>query len=456
MKKLSRLAVLLLAAVLPSLAYAQGSSQFTFGAVGGAQIVSVTTLPASGSGELVVSFHGDPATGCARRGVCGYAGTIVLRPGDTTMAVLTARDRRRTTYQVSFLPEFGDQATLTLAHVERSSAGELVGLCADAAQPNSLPGSTSIGGLVTLALVQRHSSILSTRCAGPIDGDVASAAPSALVPVKTLLRGHLVLGLSGTRDFAASGFAGTVSSTAAIHVGAPRRQAGNGSTTANVRRIRDVTETLSVVRQSGQFVAHVRGDGDRALCQPLDSCGISGTIAIDPSFVGAQATLTATAPATRPYSDLLAALGLSPRGDPRGIEVYGSVTSPQAGSVTADLTQSGSCIDSVPLEDSTIAVIGLGGASDATFIAQSLRTRCPGPSPSPGPLALAGFGRAVLERPEFTLTLQPQPSFSDDGYTGSMRGSVSVVLRRGRVSQGASVGCIRSRDPLDRSDRRSG
>ena len=437
MKKLLWVAVLAVGVVAPTLAYAQGTSVSVFGAVG-ARVVSVTTLPTSASGELVVSFHGDPATGCARRGLCGYSGTIVLRPGDPTVTVIKSRIRRRITYQVSFLPGFGDQATLTLAQVQRAGAGAPVGLCADAAQPNSLPSSTSNGVRVTLALLQRHTSVLGTRCAGPIDGDVASAARSVVVPIKTLLRGHTVVAMSGTHGFAANGFAGTVSSTVAIHVGAPHRQAGGGQPSAKVHYIRAVTETLSVVRQSGQFVAHVRGTGNRALCQPLDSCGVSGTIAIDPSFVGGQATVTATASSARPYSDFLAALGRSSRGNPRGFQVFGAITSAGAGSVTADLTQSRPCVDSVPLEHSTVVLVGQRGAFAASYLAQSVKTRCPGPSPSFQQLGFARFGRAVLERAGIVITLRPQSSFSDDGYVASVRGSITLVLLRRSVSQNVS------------------
>jgi hypothetical protein len=433
MKKLSRLAVLAAALVSPALAQAQGSSAVAFGAAPGERLVSLTTLPTSTNGQLVVGFHGDPATGCALRGLCGYSGTIVLSPGDATIALIELRHRRHITYQASFLPGFGDQATTTLAHVDRAGGKGTAGLCADAQQPNSLPASISHGGLLTLALVGRHTSILSTRCAGPLDADVASAAPTVLVPVKRLLKGHLTLRLSGTRAFAANGFAGTVSSTVVIHVGAPDHQGGLGSASSN--RTQTVTERFSLVRQTGQLVARVRGSASPVFCQPLDSCGISGTITIHPRFVGALATLTAAAYTRRPYRDMLAALGVSRQGNPRGIQVYGSIMSTQAGVVTADLTQPGPCVDSARLEDGTIGVFGHGGAFGATFVAPSLRTRCPGPSPLLASLALARFSRGVLDRREITLTFRPMRSFTDDGYVASMRGSITLVLRQGRVIQ---------------------
>jgi hypothetical protein len=196
-----------------------------------------------------------------------------------------------------------------------------------------------------------------------------------------------------------------------------------------------VTERLSLVRQTGQLVARVRGSGSPVFCQPLDSCGVSGTITIHPRFVGALATISATAYTRRPYRDLLAALGLSRQGNPRGIQVYGSIVSTQAGVVTADLTQPGPCVDSAPLEHGTIGVFGHGGAFGATFLAPSLRTRCPGPAPTVGWLALARFSRGVLRRREITLTFRPLRSFTDDGYVASIRGSISVVLRQGRVIQ---------------------
>jgi hypothetical protein len=55
-----------------------------FFGVGGSGIgpVSTTDFTVNVSGVLIVSFHGDPSTGCAARGLCDYSGLLSVQLGN--------------------------------------------------------------------------------------------------------------------------------------------------------------------------------------------------------------------------------------------------------------------------------------------------------------------------------------------------------------------------------------
>jgi hypothetical protein len=69
-------------------------------------------------------------------------------------------------------------------------------------------------------------------------------------------------------------------------------------------------------------------------------------------------------------------------------------------------------------------------------LADSPTTECPGPFVDQGSPLLSGvMPRATLSSRTFTLMLQRGLSFRDDGYDGSARGNLTLILRRGRVTQ---------------------
>jgi hypothetical protein len=67
-------------------------------------------------------------------------------------------------------------------------------------------------------------------------------------------------------------------------------------------------------------VADVRALSDPGECGPFDACGLGGGITVAPGAArGGSVSLFASASATRPGRDLLAAVGLSAHGNPAGI-----------------------------------------------------------------------------------------------------------------------------------------
>lgn len=440
-------AVALAGLVSPSTVAAQngGSSStvYAFGVPAGAKLLSETNLPIRVSGQLTVAFHGDAATGCVAAGLCGYSGTIVFRPRSGDLGIETYRQHGRIGHSalLSLAPGVGGYSGApTVAEVQHSVAGQPTGLCADAQAPFvNGPAATIRRGRLTIALLEPGGSLLSTRCAGPLDGDLAGAGPQATISLRTALRGRTVIDLEGSNSFASHGFAGTVSSTLALTLGKPSRPSSGATFPPGIKteRMRIVTERLSVAQLAGQLSGTVQGTADPIVCRLLDSCGASGTLGLTlPAAGGGVGELIATGPASRPYADFLTALAKLRGGTRSGITVIGSVAWAHAGRINANLTQPNTCSDATPLEQLFVSLMPAGGGSGGFFGSSPWRTRCPGPM-LPGeaqPLPASSRVRAMGPR-AFGVTVRPVASLSDDGYTLTLHGHLSLVLRRRRITQ---------------------
>jgi hypothetical protein len=453
MKGLKLVLVALSASVLaaiPALAAAQGGGPATsllFEFPHGAKLLSETTIPVRISGQLTVSFHGSAAAGCAAAGVCAYSGTIVVNPRSGQLGIEKYRLRGRIGALAFLTFNPADGGYTTIADVRRSAPGQPTGLCADA-QTSSLQTIAPVplrGGSLRIALLQAGGTLLSTRCAGPLDGDVASVAPQSTIPLRTVLRGASTIDLSANRPFATDGFAGTLVSTLALELGRPQSNPAQPTFPPGIKtqRVRTVIEHLGLVRADGNLSAAIQGTGDPIVCGLLDSCGLTGTLTLGVASHGPAGTLIATGPASRPYADFLAALGLSRAGNRRGIQVGGGIDVGPAATVTAELNQSGvSCVDSASTGPLSVVLTPHGGALLARAIALGTwRTRCPGPMVGvqnpllfATPLPLAALGRRT-----FTIRLRASGPFADDGYSISPQGRLSVTVRRGRLTQTIST-----------------
>jgi hypothetical protein len=430
MKRLAWISLVFACAAGAPAATAQGSSTslVVFGSLAGSQSVSTTNIPALTSGQLTISFHGDPATGCAAQGICGYSGTLAFRPGSRgEFTVVKYRAHGRTSYQVQLNLGAGQGTPFTAARVMRAAGG----VCSDAQQINGgLPG-TVTGGGVAIALIQPQGSLLATRCAGPLDADLTGLGPQIRLTLGQLLRGRRTVPLSGTWSFASGGFAGTIVSSLTMDLGRPSTE--RAIQPVKSHRDREVTETLTLVRASGNLSLSLAGDP--TVCQFLDSCGIQGSLNGTFAPSGVTASLLVIGPATRPYQDFLAALGLSRRGNPRGLQVVGGVTWLGGGSLVERLQQGTTCASSGPGPGGSV-IFGSGGRKlTATYAPiASLRTRCPGPELGQlQNLASGSVSRASLGQPRFALPLSGSGQLADDGYTISQQTSLTLTLKRGRV-----------------------
>ena len=260
------LAVLILAACAAS-AHAQGVSStvvgvfFGGGSPAGPQPVSATYVEANFGGSVVVSFHGDPATGCAREGLCGYSGVIVWRPSNTpgssntSLEIIKLRQHHRILYDAQLSTSFDPfSGSSVFSHTRRDVAGGTPGTCSDASTSGSNSSLRVRDGSVSIRILGGGSSLFASRCAGPLDTDLAGAMPVPSLPLSAALKGHRSVDLGGTHDFASGGFAGTVHSTLVLHLLGSQTNPLLGAGNAPHRkaaRLRIVSEPLSLVRSSG-------------------------------------------------------------------------------------------------------------------------------------------------------------------------------------------------------------
>ena len=426
-------------ALMPGIATAQGGNAVSalFGALSafflplaGVHVVSERLIPVRVTGQLTVSFHADPASGCASRGLCEYSGTVVVRPGGTALLTgLTVRAHAKLE-TVGALALVG---TTTAAEVSRSAGSGQAARCADEQQPSSFLALLPVHGIVTLSLIQPDGSLLTTRCAGPLDADLAKVAPYASLPTSFLLKGRISLDFSRSASFAEAGLAGTVRSTIHMTFGPPTRASGLGlPRRLKYKRIRVVTERLSVARLSSTLHGVIRGVADPDVCGSLDSCGATGLLAPSDRAHGALAELTAGGSARLPYRDFLAAL--------RGKRVPGITIEAEIGFVSGTLMESvslpgASCNDSAPYSGGLVLLTAARKTLATAYGGGPLRTRCPGPFAGGRQLAAGHSPRGILRGQSFTLVLRAAGPSADDGYDANWLGAIRITLRHGRVTQ---------------------
>lgn len=428
--------------LLALVSIAQAQSTSVLFAFPGGKLVSDTDVPVTAEGQIVVSFHGDAGAGCAAYGLCPYSGTVVVRPrnGDFAVAVYRQHGQLKRQALLEFEPAPGQY--YTASSVERSIPGQPPGMCADTeSNPLETPSTSSHDGEVTIRLFSPGGTALSTRCAGPLDGDVAGLGPTVTIPLKQIARGRMTVNLGGTGTFAAHGFAGTVNSTLTLALGKPSKNSSQAVFPPGIKttRIRTVSERLTLTRTAGDLSATIQGVANPLVCRLLDSCGLAGTIGFGPAAHEFTGEVLASGPAARPYRDFLAALGLS-AGNPSGIslDVGGNW---MTGPATAELNQSGTCTDTAPGGLMFLQLAAGHGELKGFADTSSWRTRCPGPdlNANDNPLLDAVLPRSALGRRTFTIRLRPAGAVADDGYTVTLHGRLSLVVRRGRISQSVTT-----------------
>ncbi|MDQ6745733.1 MAG: hypothetical protein M3Z27_06955 [Actinomycetota bacterium] len=405
-------------------------------------LISATAVDSTLTGSLAVSFHGDPAAGCALKGVCAYSGVIISRPGGGgELTIATSREGGRVVRQVSLniSGSSGDPTSAGVsAGVTRAAPGQPAASCADTSATEAQTRLPLAGRQVSVRALSSGSSVLATRCAGPLDADLAPFLPTVSLPLAVLARGHRRIDLSGTRGFLAGGFSGTLTSTLALRLGAAQstRTGRGGGRRGRAPRLRLVTAPLRVEGASGGFDAGFTGSATPDVCAPLDSCGLRGTLSLRPRPMAATGELLAFGPARRPLRDFLAALGLSRRGRASGIIAFGGVVWDGGGTLTSVVSQAGACRDSVALGGAALD-LGLPGRT-VRYLDPSdpFRSRCPGPLlSSPNALAFGRLPAGGLARGRLTVVVGAHRTFRDDGYDGLLSGRLSLTLQRGRIQQ---------------------
>ncbi|MGZ4305438.1 MAG: hypothetical protein ACXVEW_07030 [Solirubrobacteraceae bacterium] len=418
---------------------------------------SFTQIPVRVRGDLAVQFHGDRATGCAARGLCGFSGTVIWQPPSTGMLEAdTFRFRGKTEYDVSLQfsgglfggPSVqGGATTADVRFAPNGSAGS-PSVCTDAAATGNDIEMPVNFRAASITLGAATPSLLGTRCAGPLQSDVANILPRRIVDVATLSNGRTGVSLVSSADFAVHGLAGTVSSTIQLRLGRPQTdQVSSGSSSPKTQR-RFRTVVLSYrAHLDGTVLTHMHGDP--ASCAPLGSCGANGTLDLSVHSTPGTLAIGAVTRARRPLRDVLTALGLRGDGNPRGIDVIGIFFVRGRARYAVDVTQGGStCMDSGPGGlDALFLGVTRGRVSAALGFAQPApHLRCPGPMVPDASAFASGTARIrPLARHGGTIHLTTGGSFKDDGYTGRTVPDLTLTMSRPKLI--VSNDALQSRPP---------
>lgn len=437
--------VALLAVAVP--AAARSTSSTSSGIIvalapGGGKVVGETLVPYTATGALTVTFQGEPAAGCSVDGDCVYSGTESwsAAPGGQ-IDVIRIRDHGRTRDSVSGF-DFGNQngTTETAAVVARALTGGGVARCSDTGSP--VDGISSIvtnhGDVADFQPLQAGSSLMSTRCAGPTDAELAPFSPRAALSIGALQRGERTVNLSESRSVTTGGYGGTLSSTIVLHLGTPHRQSlspGPLPPGSKPVRMRLTSESLTITAVTGTLRANVTGVANPEVCALLDSCGSAGTLMITPHAVNGSGELAVTDRTAVPLALDRAALGLGPRPASGGLPAEGGITWRDTGMAPTTFGQAGSpCTGTGTISNGFLTLAAHGDQLDSQYRAGGpLRDECPGPILAQDILATATVPRSLLGHRTFTLHLRAAGPISDQGYDIQLSGALSVRVRRGPV-----------------------
>jgi hypothetical protein len=416
------------------------------------------------SGQITVTFHGDPAAGCEATFRCDVKdGSIRWTPQARGRLSLDGAPGRRLT---GFLDLFGGEARPdTIAAVQRSAA-DGTHVCVDARgrSPFVIP-LLAIGrrGL-RFGLRPRPgvfgpviSGPLATSCGGPLPADTIQGLPTRTVSLRALRTESTTIDLSGSAAFAAGGLAGRVESTMRIRLGKAlvRRVQGRArrppSQPSSRPPVRNIAVEYRVARVAGSLPVDVAADPRS--CAPLDACGLDGTLTVTPGPGHGEAYLFGYGRLST--DELRRAVGLAGGPIPREAAVFGYLSWSRArGTVTAALNRDGTpaCRDTAPFTAGLIdlrvrgrrVMARLADGTDGFDGEDILRTRCPGPLLADfgggtrlavGRIPLRAFGRRKL-----TLRLNRGVSAVTPGYMLRSRPDLRIVLEREEVRVGRLEG----------------
>jgi hypothetical protein len=448
-RRLAGTLVAALAGAAPAVGVAQSTSTVVL--YGGGQ----PALQQSGSvrvtGELTVDFHGDAASGCAARGLCGYSGWVAWRPAPSgTLTIEVSRIHGRLVYSPSL--QLVDLRGIGLGGGETGASVQFANGPPGASPSSShcldaVPTGTSVPlavrrGRVVVSLARATPQVLDDRCAGPRYDDVAAQLPSPTLSLGAVRHGDSVVSLIASHAFSAHGFAGTIRSTIVIHLGRLGRltKLSAGRIRAG-KRYRQVTVTYRA-RVDGLLTARFRGASDPAICGPLGSCGAVGSVELAPRVRNGRAALTLYAPLSEPLARVLATVGLGRAPNLGRPVAAGFLAWTGGGAIREGMVQGAArCRDSDSMRGGEL-ILGAGkGRFVGEYLAAGLDvgggsfsgTDCPGPG---GGYALLASGRtpsSVLSRRTVTLTLDTGSRFEDYGYRVVVTPRVTLTLTRLRA-----------------------
>lgn len=439
--------VLLPALAFPAIADAQSSGTFQLLSSGGSRAWSI---PVQVSGVVSVDFHGDRGGGCEQAGLCDVSGNETWDPGGRGELLAFGRKRPEGALLSFGADPLADGGTTT-ARVVRTAADGSTHTCADVASARGGGDvKASQGGFdVRLAGTGSEpfsdSSLLGTRCAGPVDADVRDLLPVGRLSAGQLTTGHARVDLTAERSFASHGLAGTVHSTVVLTLGASARQRQGKPPHGTVRHLKLISVTYAIESVRGQVATRFGGLPQPELCEQLDACGLAAQANVSLNASGGRADLSAFGSARLSRRQLLARVGLVRASRPPELRGVGSGFWRGGSTLATTESRSGglACRDTASLSAGGLILSEAGQRLRAQYSigldggAGGLATRCEGPAiedlSSDGVVASGSMPVSVLRERRVTLRLRRGAPFSGQGYAGASTADVTVVLRRRKI-----------------------
>lgn len=397
-------------------------------------------IPVTASGVVSVDFHGDRAAGCEQAGLCDVSGTDTWDPGRS--GALTVFGNKQPEGGLLFFDVGAGQSSRTAARVRRTAPDGSVHTCSDVAADRGGGELQASGGQLVVDL----GALLGTRCAGPVDADVAGLVPTARVSAQQLAAGRTSIDLTGERSFASHGLAGTLRSSVVLTLGAPGRPQQDGSPSRRGRKFRLATAEYAIESVTGHVGLAFGGLPAPELCAALDACDLSGTIDTSLAATGGRATLVAFGPGRLSRRQLLRKLGVARGGRTARRQAEGAGQWSGGGTLAAALSRAGApaCRDEASLPGGALQLAERGPRLTVSYLTGldptggGLPLRCGGPSDSDigatNAPASGSVPSSILRRRRFAVHLGRGGSFAGEGYQGSSSADLTVVLRRRRVS----------------------
>jgi hypothetical protein len=397
------------------------------------------TAPLSATGGVTVSWHGDPARGCAAAGLCGYRGSLAARPrseGQFELVADGARVRQLYGYLTVEPPP--------VIRVQRADEGA----CVDLAPSGEIDVSVRRAGPGRVRIGLEWYGLDAGRCAGPDVPAALERLPSRTVALASLRRGGLTVALPSRRTYGNGRFSGTVTSTLQLHVGRfvrARRSGPLGGPPRSVPRrpvrIARVVARYRVRGLTGKLTTSF-GGLTAPLCASLDACGVSGVTSWAILSAGGSVVVDAEARARPGDRGLHGALTAIERG-PAVVSAFGRFRH-ALGATSAEVSRPGAsaCRDSQTVSAPGIGfVIGhgrvpleLGGDDGLPADGDLTRTGCPGP-PQYDVLGRRGIAAATLPMSalrarRLEVPLRGEGRFRDPAYAGTRQARFTLALRR--------------------------
>jgi hypothetical protein len=395
-------------------------------------------------GAITIAWHGDPARGCAAAGLCGYSGSLSVRPDDGQYYFTLAGGRLRDSY--SSLDVFSIQPVV---RVKRTEDGNEAGACVDVPASSTIDLTTARAGRNRVRLGVDEEGLSPGHCAGPDLSNLLTKLPRRTRSLSRIIAGRARgADFSGRVPFSKGRFSGTIHST--LRLGFGKGDPGTVTRTVGrpprdrrpLVRVVDVRAVYRVASFAGALTTSFGALTDPP-CAELDACGVSGSSRWTVNSGRGVVAIDAVARARRTDRGLRGALAAVRRG-PASVFGEGDL-SRNVGTISADISRAGGadCHDTASAGSPGVVVLNvpakrltfeLAGEDAFPAVVDLVRTGCPGPReedalgpdvPAQGSVSLSAFGQSSIAG-----RMRGSGQFSAKGYSGTSSVDVTLTLRR--------------------------